>query len=114
MRRSALRRFENPRYGRHALNVTAIVQAGRLHLKIRITPTGAGEIRAHVTLSGSHDFKSRLQPDSATPTSCSATPLRAKQQLQKSVRQEVLKSMKSDNHSSHLQPIYDLMIEPER
>lgn len=40
--------------------------------------------------------------------------LRAKQQLQKSVRQEVLKSMKSADHSSHLQPIYDLMIEPER
>ncbi len=40
--------------------------------------------------------------------------LRAKQQLQKSVRQEVLKSMKSADPSSHLQPIYDVMIEPER
>jgi hypothetical protein len=40
--------------------------------------------------------------------------LRAKQQLQKSVRQEVLRSMKSADPSSHLQPIYDLMIEPER
>jgi hypothetical protein len=40
--------------------------------------------------------------------------LRAKQQLQKSVRQEVLRSMKAADPSSHLQPIYDLMIEPER
>ncbi len=38
--------------------------------------------------------------------------LRAKQQLQKSVRQEVLRSMKAADASSHLQPIYDLMIEP--
>ena len=40
--------------------------------------------------------------------------LRAKQQLQKSVRQEVLRSMKAADRSSHLQPIYDAMIEPER
>ncbi len=37
--------------------------------------------------------------------------LRAKQQLQKSVRQEVLRSMKAADVSSHLQPIYDAMIE---
>jgi hypothetical protein len=38
--------------------------------------------------------------------------LRAKQQLQKSVRQEVLKSMRADDVSSHLLPIYDAMIDP--
>lgn len=40
--------------------------------------------------------------------------LRAKQQLQKSVRQEVLRSLKAADRSSHLQPIYDVMLEPER
>ncbi len=39
--------------------------------------------------------------------------LRSKQQLQKSVRQEVLKSMKADDDSAHLQTIYDAMIEPD-
>ncbi len=39
--------------------------------------------------------------------------LRSKQQLQKVVRQEVLRSMKAADGSAHLQAIYDAMIDPE-
>ena len=39
--------------------------------------------------------------------------LRSKQQLQKSVRQEVLRSMKAADGSAHLQAIYDAMIDSE-
>jgi hypothetical protein len=72
------------------------------------------EVDAQIAAAKSAVVSAKTPDEDNTAHVMLGNALRAKQQLQKSVRQEVLKSMKSADPSSHLQPIYDVMIEPER